>query len=177
MSFLRKFPLFVLVGFTAFVAAQEKPVGVLTFQSWKDQQVLGSQNQVLRISARIEQVRTSKPGQTDAKDTGLAGVPTGRVKKAVIVDPLAAAEKDLRRAQESLQTANELQFEDYINVYLPTLQDQPDSLNKLAEKLSKEELSEIFKSLVKKGSKVYDAKRNSSSVLDGLAASTRGKAL
>jgi hypothetical protein len=50
-------------------------------------------------------------------------------------------------------------------------------LTKLSEKLSKEELAEIVKSLLKKGSKLSDAKHNGPQALEGLAASSRAKAL
>ncbi len=74
-------------------------------------------------------------------------------------DSVAAAEKDLRRAQESLKAANDLTLEDYISIYLPTLRENPEALQALAQKMSKEELSEVFKLMLRKDSP-SDTKRN-----------------
>lgn len=146
--------------------AQEPQTPALTFQSWKEQQILEAQNQMLRISSRINQIKSAKPGKGDAHEAALSGLPSSRVRKAPDTDPLATAEKDLKRGQESLDAANSLQLDDYISIYLPTLQDQPGALDKLAEKLSKEELAEIFKGMLKRNSRPIDAKRNNISALE-----------
>lgn len=144
----------LMVSLTTF--AQEPAVTALNFQAWKEQQILEAQNQALRISARISQLKAAKPGAAGSKEVSL---PSAKVKKTE-ADTVAGAERDLRRAQDSLQTANALTLEDYINVYLPTLQGQSEVLQNLALKLSKEELAEIFKALVGKGSSTNDAKRS-----------------
>ncbi len=140
------------------LAQSPQPTAALTFQAWKDQQVLEAQNQVLRASSHIVQVRAAKPGSSDSKET--AALPSSRVKKAGDGDQVALADKDLKRAQESLEAAGSLQLEDYIAIYLPSLQDQPEAAAKLVEKLTKEELAEITKGLIRKGSKLSDTKRN-----------------
>ena len=156
--------LILLLTLGALSFAQEPPSG-LTFQSWKEQQVLEAQNQMLRISARINQLKTSKGVKGDPKDPSLAKLPTSRVKKTEL-DPIVSAEKELKRGQESLDAANSLQLEDYISIYLPTLQDQPGALDKLAEKLSKEELAEIFKGMLKRNPRTIDARRNNLSATE-----------
>jgi hypothetical protein len=157
------------VSFTAY--AQEPTVTVLNFQSWKEQQVLEAQNQTLRISARISQLKSAKPGSAGAKDVTL---PNGKVKK-LEADSVAAAERDLRRSQDSLQTANALTLDDYVSVYLPTLQGQPEALQALSLKLSKEELAEIFKTLVGKGSATADAKKTTGLPSAPLTVTSRAK--
>ena len=164
-----------LVELPAF--GQQPQIVALTFQNWKEQQVLEAQNQMLRTSTRINQIKLGKPQGPDSKDSTNSGLPSGRIKKSVEGDQLAAAEKDIKRAQESLEAANTLVFEDYINIYLPSLQDQPEAINKLADKLSKEELAQIFKSQTKRSSKPGDARRNAGSSLEGLASAARLKAL
>lgn len=165
MPFVLHLVLVLLLTFGALGFAQEPQVTALTFQSWKEQQVLEAQNQMLRISSRINQLKTNKNNKGDNKEDGLGKLPSTRVKKSE-VDPILAAEKELKRGQESLDAANSLQLEDYISIYLPTLQDQPGALDKLAEKLSKEELAEIFKGVLKRNPRTVDARRNSVSAVD-----------
>lgn len=140
------------------VLAQDAGGTGLVFQAWKDQQVLEAQNQILRASARINQLKSG--GRTASPNDRDLNLSSGRIKKAA--DSLPGAERDLKRAQESMQAAAELQLEDYINIYLPSLQDQPDTLAKLTERLSKEELTEITKVLIRKGFRQPNARRNSS---------------
>jgi hypothetical protein len=51
-------------------------------------------------------------------------------------------------------------FADYVNVYLVTLQDQPEVFAKLAERMTKEELIEVTKALIKLGPRQNNAQRN-----------------
>jgi hypothetical protein len=123
----------------------------LLFQAWKNQQILEAQNQVLRSSAKISMLKTTKSASSAS-----AQLPTTRVKSS---DPLISAEKDLRRAQESLTNAQNLAFEDYVTIYIPTLHDQPETVARLAEKLSHDELVDVVKFLVRQAPRL-DAKRN-----------------
>lgn len=173
LKFLKQISLLALLIIGPLVLAQEPSVPALTFQAWKDQQVLEAQNQILRASNRVATVKNSKGAPVESKDSG--ALPSSRVKKANDLDLISNSEKDLKRSQESMQTATALQFEDYINIYLPTLQNEPEALNRLTEKLSKEELAEITKHLISKGSKGNDAKRSGSATLEGLAVSSRTK--
>lgn len=139
--------------------AQEevKTTIALTFQNWKEQQILEAQNQTLRVSSKITQLKASKTPSTNVKPIVL---PSSKIKKTE-VDPILAAEKDLRRAQESLEAANNLGLEEYVTIYLPSLKGEPEAINSLAQRLSKEELAEIFKTFVESGG--------------GLSVSSRGK--
>ena len=175
MPILVKIVIISLTIMCALAFAQEPQVTAFSFQDWKEQQVLEAQNQMLRTSSRINGLKAAKSGKTDNKESAV--LPNSRIKKAPITDSVAEAEKELKRAQESLEAANGLQLDDYINVYLPTLQEQPEALNRLADKLTKEELSEIFKGFLKKGTRPSDAKRNHVSALEGPASSLRPKGL
>jgi hypothetical protein len=128
-----------------------------TFQTWKDLQVLEAQNQLLRAGARFGQVKAGKPAKADIKDQ--APLPSGRVKSISETDPMAVAEKDMRRARESLEAAQGLELSDYVSIYLPSLEAQPDALSGLLQKLTKEELAEILKIVLTKNSR-FDSKRN-----------------
>ncbi len=172
MSLIQKLAtvLLTLHGFSLF--AEE----VMNFQTWRTQQVLEAQNQTLRIAARISQIKTGKTS-SENKSAGSSSFQNSHLKTTTDSESLAVVERDLKRAQDSLQAANSLQLDDYISIYLPTLQDQPEDVKALAEKLSKEDLAEIFISLVKRGSKTSDSKRHSSAALDSLAAPSRPKSL
>jgi len=146
----------------------------LLFQTWKEQQILEAQNGVLRANVKLDRAKSGR-GNSGSSVSSVAteGVSSDKIKRVGDVDPVVAAEKELSRAQESLRAANDLQFKDYVEVYIPSLQDQPESLQRLAEKLSKEELAEIFKGLMQKSSP-GDAKRNSN-LMEGLRVSSRAK--
>ena len=154
--------------FSPVAFAQEPLISVFTFQNWKEQQILDAQNQALRVSARIGHLKSSKG--TASKDS--TPLPANSKFKKSEIDSVAAAERDLRRAQESLKAANDLNIEDYVTVYLPTLREDPEALQALAQKMSKEELAEIFKVLLRQ-EVAPDAKRNSSALADALTPNTR----
>lgn len=103
---------------------QELTAAPLTFNAWKEQQILEAQNQILRLKA------------TPNNNPNL--------------------EKQLKRARDGQLTAMELTLEEYVLVYLPSLQNNPDSIAKLMEKLTKEETAKIIQSLLKRS----DASRN-----------------
>jgi hypothetical protein len=159
-----------IVSFSIGAAAQEPVIQTYNFQAWKEQQILEAQNQVLRISARISQLKTSKPGTAGGKDLSIG---SSRLKK-VETDPLVAAEKDLRRTQESLQAASNRTMDEYINIYLLSLSNEPDTVQALVQRLSKEELGEILKGLLIKNPP-SDAKRNTAQMADALSLSSRSK--
>jgi hypothetical protein len=159
----------LLTVMCALAWGQEPQVAVVGFQAWKEQQVLEAQNQMLRTSSRINQLKSNRGATGSAKEAAV-NLPNSRIKKTADSDSVAGAERDLKRAQESLETAGGLQLDDYISIYLPTLQDQPEALNKLADKLTKEELAGIFKATYTKGSQAHDAKRNNVSALEGVHA-------
>ncbi len=155
---MRKLILF-LAGFVFCTGsfAQDPALPALSFQTWKEQQILESQNQVLRSSARLTQLKSNKAPTAGLKDS--ATLTSSKIKKSE--DTVSAAERDLLRAQESLQTANGLTLEDYVSIYLPSLQDQPESLHNLVQKFTREELAEMVKMLVNKGvSSSSNARRN-----------------
>lgn len=169
---LQKFAVLLTTGlFSVTLFAQEPQITVLNFQSWKEQQILDAQNQTLRVSARIAQIRAGK-ASTSRESTPL---PAGSKFKKSESDSLSSAEKDLRRSQESLKAASDLSLEDYATVYLPTLRDSNEALNVLAQRMSKDELAEIFKVLVRKDPPP-DTRRNGSALADALTPSTRSHA-
>ena len=147
------------------VSASEAPA--LSFQAWKERQILDAQNQTLRISARISQLKAAKKG-APVEVASSAPVRNSKLRKAE-ADPLSSAEKDLRRAFESVQGAGQLTLDDYASVYLPSLQEQPEAVEALVSKLSQEELREILKSLLKTYPSNRSASRNRTVITEALA--------
>ncbi len=133
-----------LTGFAQPAEVSEDHAPPYTFAVWKDQQVEVATNGLFKATARMNQLKAGKLPLT--KDTA------GK-------DPLELAEKELRRAKESLETAHKLQMIDYVNIYLPSLEADPENVQKLVDKWSKEELSEVAKLLLLKGN-TTDARRN-----------------
>lgn len=158
--------IFILIF--SFAAQAQIPAQPLTFLAWKEAQVNDATTQMFKISARISQLRSGKNSAAGAKEAAQAHLPSARVKTAD-GDPVSLAEKDLRRAKESLETANNLELSDYVNIYLPSLEAQPEVLQRLIEKTPKEELGEILKVLLAKNTRI-DAKRNTP-VISGLSPS------
>lgn len=157
---MRRFVLWLILCTGSWVLAQE-PL-VYTFKAWKEQQLTDAQNQVARSTTHLNQLK--------------AAIKPAHGKKATDTpETVAAAERDLKRAEDGVQAASSLQFDDYVNIYVPTLQDQPELVGKLVDKLNKEELSELVKALVLKDSKSNDTKRNHDPLLDGLADSRHSK--
>ena len=117
----------------------------LTFKSWREQQVSEAQSQVQRATIRLRQ---AKSGRSHTKEpTEVPG--SGRLKKIGESETVSAAEQDLKRAQDVLVEASQLQFDNYVEVYVSNLRDQPETLQKLTDHLSKEELAEILKYLMR----------------------------
>lgn len=147
---------YILISILAKLAyAQDSVPNVLTVQAWKDQQVLEAQNQVLRVGAKLGALKNSKSnaGTKEALKLGSTRV------KQIESDPVTITERELRRAQESLQSAQNYGLDEYIAIYLPTIADHAEAITTLTNRLSKEELAEIVKALLKKES-APDAKRS-----------------
>jgi hypothetical protein len=137
-----KFRLFLtFLLFFGFAVHAESP---LKFKTWREQQILEAQNEVLRISARLHQQKSNPKSAQDASSSDDFLI-TGRFERAPEV-----TDRDLKSAQESLTSARELNVEDYAAVYVATLKDQdPEQFSKLMDSLSKEELAQLMKALVK----------------------------
>lgn len=151
------------VSFLTLTSAHAAENSPLLFQAWKHQQILEAQNQVLRASAHLNKL---KMGKNTGSSSAL--LPTSKVKNS---NPIVAAEKDLKRFQESLASAQDLTFTDYVSIYVVTLQDEPEMVAKLAERLTREELAEAFKCLMQQTPRT-DAKHNNT-LLGSLGPSIR----
>lgn len=138
----------------------------LSFRAWKEQEILEAQNQVLRVASRLAVLKSNKASSGGSASSPLAN---GKLKKLSDTDTLSSAEQDLRRAKESLEDAKNLKFEDYVDVYVPTLHNQPEAQQKLAEKMSKEELAELAKGLMRNA-------KHHEPLGDGVTLSSRSKA-
>lgn len=143
--------IFVIISLIFAGAAFAEP---LKFKTWKEQQILEAQNEVLRISVRLKSQKTNPKIEKFTVDDDIATSP--RFDKGPEI-----TDKDLRRAQENLEFAKVLTVEDYADVYIPGLQQNPEQFSKLMESLSKEELSQLMRILMKnKAQEANDNKRN-----------------
>jgi hypothetical protein len=138
----------------------------LKFKSWKEQQIMEAQNEVLRLSARLHQAKTAAKAEKSS-------VADDYVTAARFDQGAELTEKDLKRAQDNLLFAKDLTIEDYADVYVSDLQQKPEQFSKLVDSLSKEELSQIMRILMKnKAEETSDAKHNKASLPPNFALSS-----
>lgn len=158
----------LLVGFGACAASAH--ADPLKFKAWKEQQIVEAQNEVLRISARLHSQKTTpkaeKPGSADAELIG-----NHRFQTAPEV-----TDRDLKMAQETLEISKEFTIEDYAEVYVSGLQEDSDQFAKLMNSLSKDEITQLMKILVKNKPAdsphpINDAKHNKTATPPTLASS------
>jgi hypothetical protein len=148
-----------------FAAVAETP---LKFKAWKEQQIVEAQNEVLRISARL---RAQKNAPKTEKSTDTDLLSSSRFQQAPEVTT-----GDLKNAQETLTIAKEFTLEDYADVYVSNLQEEPEQFTKLMNSLSKDEMAQLMKILVKNknpeaSQQTNDAKRSKNPASATLASS------
>lgn len=133
----------------------------MSFTVWKDQQILESQNLVVRLSNRIQLVKTGRyKGQDSNLDAQLdqadiygdrqtASTTSSEGQSDSQQELLQKSERQLQQALENLQYAKELSLEDYLAVYLVKFKDNSEALSQLAGQLSQEEVSMVLQSLLR----------------------------
>jgi G3E family GTPase len=162
MRFSITLSLVLLFGF----GANAEP---LKFKTWKEQQIVEAQNEVLRLSAKLRQIKSNAKSDKIAKEQRDPNelVTSHRFEKNPDVN-----DKDLKRAQENLEIAKDFSIEDYAEIYVSSLQQDPDQFSRLVETLSKDEMAQLMKVLVKnKIPETNDAKHQKTSIRPSLAAS------
>lgn len=142
----------------------------LPFKNWKEQQIVDAQNQVARISNRIVLLKAGKVRPEDIsaefndfEDTQAdveAAKLTSKAQKLSSNDILARLEKELSGRQKSLEFAKDLGFEEYFLGYLTQFQENPDALASVAGRLSKDEVAELLKVLLKSNQSSLDSGSN-----------------
>jgi hypothetical protein len=141
-----KFHVFIaiLLGFTLGfgLSAMAAPLEPLKFKAWKEQQIVEAQNEVLRISARLHAQKSSPKSLSASPDTEVLG--SSRFQQTA-----EFTDRDMKMAQESLEIAKEFSLQDYADVYVSNLQNEPEQFTKLITSLSKDEMTQLMKILVK----------------------------
>lgn len=149
-------------------ASEDIDSHALSFKAWKEQQVLMAQNKLLRISAELEVIKPStEPKKDSPEKESLKEKAAQRFYRAQGKSQVDRLKTELKLAKNSVETATELTFDDYIAVYLPTLTHTPEAIDTLVESMSREEISKILKEVLKKQSDQRDKKANSPSKLNG----------
>lgn len=149
----------ILLAFSALALAQGPTGEPLTFKAWKEQQVIDAQNHLARVNNRIVLLRTGKvkPEEISAefnnfKDSQVqveAAKLTSRAQQLSSSDVLSRLDKELSRSQKGLDFAKDLDLQDYFLGYMVQFQENPDALAAVASRLSKEEVAELLKFLLK----------------------------
>lgn len=121
----------ILVASVVAEAAVEPSADVLKFSTWKNEQIQRAQNQVVRTTNQILLEKNEQEPSSKA--------PWGE-KEAT----LEKMRSDLKQAKGDLQIAQELEFEDYLSVYLSKIGEDEVRLKNLAEKLTAEEVTKTL---------------------------------
>lgn len=142
------------------------PVELLPFKAWKDQKIIEAQNLSARLGNRIVLLRAGKikaedlalefpqlTGEVDSTNL------TARAQKLHSGDLLERLDRELARSQKNLEFARELTLEEYAIGYLNQFQDSPEALSRMAERLSKDEMAELLKVLLRTGSPNLDSRK------------------
>lgn len=167
--FSEKIPTLILMtlAFLFAVAAKADPVG-LDFKTWKEQQILSAQNRLLRASAELDVLKNSGAAKEASDDKASKKQKAlTRFQKSQEKSGLERLENAVQLAKEAVQNANDLNLDDYVTIYLPSLSQNPESLETLMESLSKEEISKILTEILKKQSDQRDKASLSPSKLSG----------
>lgn len=129
----------------------------LSFKSWKEQQQVEAQNQLTRVNNRIVLLKAGKLkpedvavefnhfGEVEADGPKL----TARAQKISSTDILVRLEREQSRSQKNLEFAKDLGLEEYFLGYLNQFQENQSALSQVAGRLSKEEVIELLKVLLK----------------------------
>lgn len=113
-------------------AAVEKPGEVLKFDTWKKLQTMQAQNHVVRLT---NEILLKKNTQTEAGTDTSWGTESNE---------LESLNDKLKQAKEDLQVAQELEFEDYLAVYLTQFGSDEKMLRKVADKLTPEQVTKTL---------------------------------
>ncbi|MGE4133185.1 MAG: hypothetical protein AB7F86_16200 [Bdellovibrionales bacterium] len=116
-----------------------------TFATWKEKHITDATNQLLKMTTRFSQLRAKRGESADPAEKPLSNK-YNRVRPAPA--DLTMAEKDVRRARESLEAARGLEISDYVSIYLPTLSGQPAVQQQLIKKLSPDDMALILQLLL-----------------------------
>jgi len=161
-----------LLVFSVPAFAQDPSTEPLPFKNWKEQQIIDAQNQVARVSNRIVLLKAGKVRPEDISvefNNFEEDVPasvdsaklTSKAQKLSSKDILARLEKELSRRQKSLEFAKDFGFEEYFLGYLAQFQENPEAISSVAGRLSKDEVTELLKVLLKSTQSSLDSGSNS----------------
>lgn len=113
----------------------------LPFKAWREQQLMEARNQVVRVTNKMTLDRSQPvPLQTSVEANPSKGLKGSK------------PETELKRALDNLQSAKELTIEDYFLVYLSRYKGQPQALEFIAQRLTREEIAELLKVMLNSSS-------------------------
>ena len=113
------------------------PVMALSFKQWKTQQIVEAQNQVARFANKSLLIKSNDPNKMVISSDG---------------DNLDELEKQLKQARIRLEVAQELNFDDYVAIYLSQFSKDKARLEQLAAKLTTQDVAEILEYMSSKSS-------------------------
>lgn len=148
----------LVIGFGCLAHAADEP---MPFKVWKDQQIIDAQNRLARISNRVLFVKSNqvKPDQiakeieAEQNASDKSGFDPKRMQKFGPQQLMEVLERDRDQAAKSVEFSKALTLEDYWLVYLAQFQDNPEALSAVASRMSKDEVAQLLKAVLKGGAK------------------------
>lgn len=147
----------IVLGAT--VPSNERP---LSFKQWKTQQITDAENNLVRLSNRLHIKKTGyfkilerKTETTEESLIKLASLEVDERKELKRAqDEVAELEEQVRAAMENLQFMRELTMDTYVAAYLPQFKNNEPALTQLSQVMSKEEIIELLRSVLKPDQKI-----------------------
>lgn len=152
-----KLSLMILMVAATAAVAQSPSTDPLSFKSWKEQQQVEAQNQLTRVNNRLVLLKAGKlkPEDVVVEFNGFGendrDVPklTARAQKITSNDILARLEREQSRSQKNVEFAKDLGIAEYFQGYLIQFQENQAALAQIAGRLSKDEVIELLKVVLK----------------------------
>ncbi len=121
------------------------PTPVPNFEVWKQEQIVRGQNEVVKL--------TNKLLMSQSQDHQLIAKAQSQKIFNRKSDEMRQADVGslLKQAQQNLEIAKELEFDDYLELHMDQLMSDPDILKEWLGNLSKDEVVEAFQYLAKRG--------------------------
>ncbi len=119
------------------------------FVRWKEEQVIGAKNKVVRLSNLLLLLKSEKyEPENSIPQVAQENKQDISIPETQQMELIAQTENQLSEAIASLEVVKDLTLKDYFSVYLQQFKNEPQALEALAAEMDKAEIAEILRSLI-----------------------------
>ncbi|MCB0357256.1 MAG: hypothetical protein KDD40_09630 [Bdellovibrionales bacterium] len=147
----RMLMLVIFLSFTFQGMAEEVPLEAkaVSFNKWKQLQVVEAQNKVVRLSNLLLLLKSEKYTlENSLPQVANESKQDIQIPEKQQQELIGQTEGQLKTAVASLDFAKELTLNDYFSVYLRQFKDNKSALEALAQDMDKSEIAEVLSSLI-----------------------------